>query len=156
MYKVEAEGFRSRFGRVGLAPSGLIVAYEKYGPPDEAAVMRENGANDERRFFASVSEAKEKPVNLVIWTVRLDPNTGRAADITVQPLRADVTVTAVLKSSKPEIGIVDSPLTIPSGANHVVCRFTPLGKGETVITINTPPGFATPANATSVPATVSE
>jgi hypothetical protein len=155
-YGATAPGFRSTTARIGLALSGVIVAYERYGPPDEAAVLRKGAAADDRAFAASLSDAKEHPVHVVAWTVYLHPDLGMAADITVQTLRAGVSATVALTSSDPGIGTVESPLTIKSGENHVDARFIPLSKGTTVISINTPPGFATPKNATSVPATVND
>jgi hypothetical protein len=155
-YSAEAEGFRSRSARVGLTPSGIIVAYEKYGPPDEANVLRNGGTNDEREFFVSVAKAKERPVHVVVWTAHLFPESGRAADMTVQPLRPGVNVTVNLSTSSPAVGTVESPLVLKPGTDHVVSRFTPLTKGTTVISVDTPRGFATPKNATSVPARVSE
>jgi hypothetical protein len=134
----------------------VIVAYERYGPPDEAAVLRKGAAADGRAFSVSLSDAKERPVHVVAWTAYIHPDLGTAADITVQSLRAGASATVALKSSDPAIGTVESPLTIKSGENHVVSRFIPLSKGTTVISINTPSGFATPKNATSVPANVNE
>ena len=55
-----------------------------------------------------------------------------SADITVQPLRAGVSAVVKLKSSNPAVGQVESPLTIASGNNRVLSRFTPLSLGETV------------------------
>lgn len=153
-YKATAPGFRSRIGQTTLARSGVIVAYGRYGPPDEAAVLRNTGAYEDRRFYASLSDSKNQPVHVVVWSVHLDPATGLAADITVQPLRPGLSVTVSLKSSNLGVGSVESPVTIQSGSNHVVSRFTPVSAGETVISVSTPLGFATPKNATAVPAVV--
>ena len=156
-YTGAAPGFRSRTVDVRLAPSGVIIAYESYGPPDEATVVRHDDSGvDERRFYASVAAAKDRPIHLVAWSAFLHPENGRAADATVQPLRPGVSATLYLKSSNPDVGRVESPLTIAPGSTHAVSRFTPLRAGETTITINTPTGFSTPKNATSVPATVAE
>ena len=87
-YRATAPGFRSRIAKVTLAPSGVIVAYERYGPPDEADVVRKGGAGDDRRFYASLADSKQRPVSVVVWTVYLLE--GRAADITVQQLRPGV------------------------------------------------------------------
>ena len=46
-------------------------------------------------------------------------------------------------------------MTIRSGASQVKSVFIPIATGKTVISVDTPTGFATPGNATSVPATVS-
>jgi hypothetical protein len=153
-YKAMAPGFRSRTGQITLSRSGVIVAYGRYGPPDEAAVLRNTGAQDDRRFYASLSDSREHPIYLAVWSVHVDPVSGLAADITVQDLRPGVSATVTLKSSNPGIGTVESPVTIPSGSNHSVSRFTPMNRGETVISVSTPSGFATPNNATAVPAVV--
>lgn len=155
-YEANAPGYRNRVARVGLAPSGIIVAYNPYGPPDRAVVQRKAEIPDERAFFVSLGNPKDKDVKLGVWTAYLDPETGRAADITVQPLRPGVKAIVNLKSSKPEIGAVESPLTIESGKNHAMGQFTALSKGVTLISVETPPGFSTPRNATSVPANVNE
>jgi hypothetical protein len=155
-YEAQAAGFKSRTAKIGLAQSGVIVASERYGPPDEAAVRRRGGVDIPREFFASLADAKVHPVEVGIWTAHIDPATGRCADITVQALRPGVSVTVALKSSDPTVANVESPLTIKAGTTHAVSRFTPLGEGKTIISINTPDGFATPKNATFVPATVSQ
>jgi hypothetical protein len=154
-YDAKAPGFRNQTARIGLTPSGFIVAYEGYGPPDTAAI-RSGGATNSKEFYTSLSEAKEHPVHVVVWTVYLDPDTGRAADLTIQPLRFGVTATVVLESSDPAVGTIESPLTVKAGSDHAISRFIPTGKGKTLIKVETPSGFATPQNATSVPATVSE
>jgi hypothetical protein len=154
-YKATAEGFRHRVAKIGLAPSGFIVAYSRYGPPDEATVLRKGGApHDERRFYPSLAEAKERPIHLAVYSVYLDPASGMAADITVQALRPGVSATVALKSSNPEVGSVESPLLIKPGMTHAFSRFTPVVAGETIISIDPPRGFSTPKNATSAPATV--
>jgi hypothetical protein len=155
-YEAQAPGFRTRTARIGLAQSAVIVASERYGPPDESAVKRKGGVDVPREFFASLSDAKVHPVLIGVWTAHIDPPSGRVADITVQALRAGVSVTVALKSSNPDVATVESPLTIKSGDAHVVGRFIPVGEGKTIISINTPEGFATPKNATSAPATVSQ
>ncbi|HEY1240403.1 MAG TPA: hypothetical protein VGF16_07585 [Bryobacteraceae bacterium] len=153
-YEATAPGFRSRTGKIMLAPSGFIVAYEPYGPPDEAAVMRQVGHEEKREFFVSLAAAKEKPVNMVVYSARLDPATRLAADFTVQSLRAGVAATVVLGSSDPAVGTVESPLHIGPGAAATRSQFIPLSTGITQITVNTPAGFTTPRNATTVPANV--
>ncbi len=153
-YDATAPGFRSSTARVGVTHSGFIVAYEGYGPPDEAAVLRKGYSVDSREFYASLTDAKVRPVHVTVYSAYLHPDSGRAADITVQPLRAGVTATVVLKSTDPAVGTVESPVTMSSGISHVKSLFVPMDKGRTVITVNTPAGFSTPANAASVPATV--
>jgi hypothetical protein len=153
-YTANAPGFRERTAQVTLSRSGVIVSYVGYGPPDEAAVLRATGASEDRRFFASLSASRKQPIYVVVWSVYLHPANGLAADITVQQLRPGVSATVTLKSSHPEVGTVESLATIKSGANRVMSRFTPLSRGETIISVGTPSGFAPPKNATSVPAVV--
>jgi hypothetical protein len=155
-YEAKAPGYRTRTARIGLSQSAVIVASERYGPPDESAVRRRGGIDIPREFFVSLIDAKTHPVLVGIWTAHIDPETGRTADITVQALRPGVSVTVALASSNPGVATVESPLIIKSGSAHIVSRFTPVGAGKTVISINTPEGFGTPKNATSVPATVSQ
>jgi hypothetical protein len=153
-YKATAQGFKTRTAQIVLTKSGVIVAYGRYGPPDEAAVLRNTGAHDDRRFYASLADSKEHPIHLVVWSVHLDPATGLAADMTVEDLRPGVSATVDLKSSNPGIGTVESPVTIQSGSNHSALKFIPVSKGETVVSVSTPSGFSTPNNATKVPAVV--
>jgi hypothetical protein len=88
----------------------------------------------------------------VVWSAYLDG--GLAADFTVEELRPGVSATVTLKSSDPAVGTVEQSVTIKSGANHAMSQFIPKSTGQTVITIDTPSGFATPRNATHVPAFV--
>jgi hypothetical protein len=151
-YEATAPGYRSRTGHTTLAPSGVIVGYSHYGPPDEAAVLRRMGDREERSFYTSIEDSKKSPVRLMVWSAYLDD--GLAADITVQSLRPGVSVTVNLTSSNPSIGTVESPVTIPSGSNHGLSLFTPLSMGQSIITIDTPVGFSRPKNAVYVPANV--
>ncbi len=155
-YEATAPGFRSRTARVGLTPSGVIVACSYYGPPDEATVLRKGALDDNREFFVSLADAKERHTYVAVFTAFLHPDNGRAADITVQALRPGATATVVLKSSNPDVAGVQSPVIIEAGRNHAMSRVTPVTKGQTVISINTPSGFATPGNATAVPAIINE
>jgi len=154
-YNAVAEGFRRRVAKIDLAPSGFIVAYEGYGPPDEANVLRQGGVErEERRFYPSLTQAKEKPILVVVYSAYLHPVLRAAADITVQPLRAGISATIAITSSNPAVGGVESPLVMKAGMTHAVSRFTPVVAGETIISIDTPKGFSIPKNATSAPATV--
>lgn len=155
-YRAEAPGFRAALAAVTMAKPGVIVAYAPYGPPDEAAVKRKSDLHDTRRFFASVSEARAKPLRLALFTGFIHPDSGRMADITLQRLRAGVSITVELTSSNPAVAKVASPVTIPSGKATVETDFIPLAPGEAIISISQPPGFGKPENATWVPVTVKE
>lgn len=155
-YTATAPGFRSRTAPIWLAPSGVILAYEEYGPPDEANVKRKGGVVGLREFFISRAHAEKNPVRLVAWTAYLDRESGRAADFTIQPVRAGLDVTVTLQNSDPAVGNVQSPVVIKSGVNRAYSHFTPTANGSTVISVQAPKGFSKPANATSVPANVVE
>jgi hypothetical protein len=155
-YEATAPGYRSRVARVGLAPSGIIVAYDPYGPPDEAAVLRKSELVENRSFHLSLANPKDRESKLVLWTAYLDAQNGRAADITVQPLRPGVKATVNLTSSNPAVGTVQSPLTIEPGRDHAISTFTAVSKGVTIISIDTPAGFITPKNATEIPVNVND
>jgi hypothetical protein len=155
-YKAEAPGFRSALAAVTLAKPGVIVAFAPYGPPDEAAVLRKSDLHDTRRFYASLGEARSKPVRLALFTGFIHPVSGRMADITLQRLRAGVSITVELTSSNPAVAKVASPVTIPSGKVTMETTLTPLAVGEAIISISQPPGFGKPENATWVPVTVRE
>lgn len=151
-YQATAKGYRSREGHVIFAPSGMIVAYSIYGPPDEAAVLQQIGEHEDRAFTTSLADAKKRPVRLGVWSAYLEH--GLAADFTVQPLRPGVSATVNLKSSNPSVGTVESSVTIHSGANTAETRFTPLTVGQSEISIDTPAGFTRPKNAVRVPVSV--
>lgn len=153
-YTATAQGYAGRTGTVMLAPSGVVLLPKPYGPPDEAEVLRKEGGAGTSGFVSRLSVGGSMP--LVAWMVQLDPITHRGADITVQPLRAGVSVTVELKVSNSAVGKVDSPVTIPGGADHAVAQFTSLQNGTTIISAITPPGFTTASNSTTVSAIVRE
>lgn len=150
-YTASAPGFAPRAAKVGLAPSGVVIAPKPYGPPDEAELFRKSGEGN--RGFVSHLERKVK-MPLAVWTAQLDPVTLRSADITVQPLRAGMTIVVNVESSNPEAGSVISPVKIEGGHEMGSSEFTPLKAGETLITAITPAGFTKSANSTSVQAIV--
>jgi hypothetical protein len=147
-YSASAPGFRSRAAVVGLAPSGIILTPATKGPPDEAQVLRQDPSDGTHRFFANLSSPE--PTKLVVWTAQLDPRTHRSADITVQPLRAGVSLELQLTNSHPEIAQIPTQLKIEPGANHVIAAVKPLSAGSTEITVVTPKGFMESANSTKV------
>ena len=88
---------------------------------------------------------------LLVYTVQLDPVTNRSADLTVQPLRAGVSLTALLHNSNPSVGKVHTQsLSIGSGSHTAVTEFIPLSAGSTEISVDTPEGFKKSANATAL------
>jgi hypothetical protein len=151
-YTATATGFRSREAPVTLAPSGVMVVFAPYGPPDEAEVKRRRLTLDPRPFTISLSEHRHAP--LALWTVYLDPVSRRGGDITAQRLRPGVSPKVELNSSNPAVGKVPSTVTLSGASEFTPTEFIPLAAGQTVISVTTPLGFTTPSNATTVMATV--
>jgi hypothetical protein len=151
-YTATAPGFATRTANVNLAPSGVVVTVSEYGPPDEAELLRADAAETPRGFVASLSKPRKTP--LVVWTAQLDPVTGRCADVTVQPLRAGLTLNVDLKTTDPAVGKVNSPVVIPAGLDHAGSEFIPQGVGSTEVVVVTPAGFTTAKNSTTVSAIV--
>ena len=155
-YSASAPGYRSMSGDVGLTASGFVVASESYGPPDEGNVKRKIGNHPDREVFLSLAQTKKRPERFVVFAAYIDRESGRCADFTVQPLRAGVSATVLLKSSDPDVATIETPVTIKAGFNRAIFQLTPLKAGKTVISMDTPAGFSTPKNGTVIPMTVSE
>ena len=140
-----APGYRdSRPGLVTLAPSGVVVA----GP------LSFTRAGSSPGFAASL--ATHQPVVITVYTVFLDPVTHRSADVTVQPLRAGLSMTVALRSSDPSIGTVGSPIIINGPANQASTTFVPIKAGTTILSVVTPEGYTPSSNATTLKSIVTE
>ena len=150
-YTASAPGFASRQAKIGLAPSGLVIAPKAYGPPDEAELFKKPEGS--RGFVTHLGKKSEK-MGLAVWTAQLDPLTLRSADITVQPLRAGVDLKVELECSNPALGKVISPVIIKAGSESGLSEFTPLGEGTLIISTKTPQGFTKSANSSFVEAIV--
>jgi hypothetical protein len=154
-HTASADGYASRTGSITLAPSGVIISLPAHGPPDEAEVFRPDSAGGHQNMFVALL-SEHKPTDLVVYTAFLDPATKRAADITVEQLRAGLTLSVDLKNSAPAVGTVPSRVTINGGSERTLTQFTPLSAGKTVISVGTPQGFVTPSNSTELLAIVRE
>jgi hypothetical protein len=154
-HTASAPGYISRTGTLTLAPAGVIIALPEHGPPDEAEVLRPESAGGHQNMFVALL-SERKPTPLVVYTAFVDPVTHRAADITVEQLRAGLTLTVDLKSADPAVGTVASKVTIQGGSERTTTPFTPLKAGKTVISVATPEGFTKPSNATELLAIVRE
>ena len=154
-YSASARGYSSRIGKIGLAPSGVVIAPSPYGPPDEAELFRKTGEGA-RGFISHLSKGKDLKMPLSVWTVQLDPITLRSADITVQPLRAGMSITVNVESSNPAAGKVKSPVVIQGGMEIGHSEFVALTNGTTLITAVTPSGFTKSTNSTTVEAIVKD
>lgn len=151
-HSASAPGYRTRVAPITLAPSGIMVVYSAYGPPDEAEFLRAKQTRDPRAFTVTVDE--RAPTYLTLWPVYLDPKTKRGADITAQRLRPGVKVTAKLNNTNKAVGTVPETVTLDGPAEWKIVKFIPLSAGQTVISIDTPEGFTTPSNAAEVTANV--
>jgi hypothetical protein len=118
------------------------------GPPDEAQVLRRDAPDGTYRFKSSVSHPLI--TTLIAWTAQLDPVSHRAADITVQPLRAGLRIDIALTNSDPGVGSIASAVVIAGGSDHGRVEFTPHAPGSTTISVVTPKAFTRAANSTSV------
>jgi hypothetical protein len=147
-YTATAPGYRSRVAPVYLAPSAILIAYTPYG------FGSRNPGFGFPPFTLSLSD--QKPVQVTLWPVYLDPKTRRGADSNGQRLRAGVTATVDLKSSNPVVAKIASSVTIGGDSDCVTTQVIPLSVGQTVISVNTPAGFATPSNAATVVANVTK
>lgn len=145
-----ASGFKSRAVEIPLSPSGIVLMYAPYGPPDEAEVLRpmHNTPSPTTTLYMHLSKTKKIPLH--VWTVRLDPVTLRGADITAQPLRGGYTLQVDLQNSNPDLGVLTSSVKIPPAAPGGVAEFVPKAAGKSVLSVVTPSGFTQPANSTTV------
>jgi hypothetical protein len=139
---------------VKLAPSGVILTPYFQGPPDEAQVLKQQTSDGNHGF--TMKESDHTPMKLIAWTAQLDPKTHRSADITVQPLRAGMSLTISLTNSNPAVGKTASQVTIPGGSDHGSADFTPASTGTTELSVVTPQNFTVSANSTKVIGTVTK
>lgn len=151
-YTAEAPGYGSHIGTINLAPSGVVLAGPS-GPPDEAEILRPESPLRPGGFFTSVGG---KSTAVTVFTVYLDPKTHRGADITVQPLRAGMSLTVGLKNSDPAIGTASDTVTIAGGSDEGETQFRPLAVGSTVLSVVTPEGFTAASNSTTLRAVVKQ
>lgn len=154
IHTATAQGYRTREAPVTLAPSGIMVVYSHYGPPDRAEVQRAILTRDPRPFTTSL--ASKKPEHLALYLVYLDPNTRRGADITAQRLRPGITATVDLKNTNPAVANVQTRVVLKDSIEYQLVEFKPLTPGQTEISVTAPDGFMQPSNATSVAAIVNE
>ena len=81
-------------------------------------MLRKEAPESNYKFLADLS--KLEPTHVVVWTAYLDPVTHRSADITVQPLRAGLSLTIPLTNSNPAVGtnLQRSPRPSTDRAEH--------------------------------------
>jgi len=143
-YTASAPGYRTRTAKVTLTASGVVVA----GP---LSFTRAGGSPG---FVARLSSGQQTPI--LVYTAYLDPVTHRSADVTVQPLRAGVSLTINITSSDPSVGTVAAPVTINTASDTAETRFTPLKVGTTMVSVVTPEGYTPSSNATVLKSIVTQ
>jgi len=152
-YTATAPGFRSKEATLPLVPSGVIITGAT-GLPDEIEVLRPEMPLSPNGFIASLSDGKPSPV--IIYTVRLDPKTNRAADLTTQHLRADLNLTVMLRNENPEIGQLSPSVTVKGGEGQASGTFIPKAPGVADLTYVTPEGYTRTTNADVLKAHISK
>ena len=151
-----APGYRERTAEIHLAPSGVVLMYKPYGPPDEAEVLRAHHTDPSPTTTLYLKMGKTKKVPLNVWTVRLDPKTLRAADITVQPLRGGHSLEVEVKGTDPKVGSIKSPVKIRAGTEVGVTEYVLRSSGKSILSVVTPEGFVTSANSTAITAVITK
>jgi hypothetical protein len=133
-YTATAAGFAPAMGTVTLAPSGFVIA----GPVGIGAA----------NFTAS-----QPNTDINVFAARLD-SSGNF--VTTQALAGGMSASVNVTSSNTAVGTIStSPVTIPGGSNGATTQFVRGSAGSSDLTVNTPPGFNTPAATyTKVTATV--
>ncbi len=147
-YSAAVPGYRSRDAVVTLTPSGLVLGGPQ-GPPDEAELTREDIAKGPHGFVTSASG--NAPTIVYVYTVQLDPVTRRGADLTVQQVRAGVSVKAILTNTNPAAGVLEAAeLVIHNGKSIANTYFVPSAPGQTLVSVATPAGYTTAENSTAL------
>ena len=131
------------------------MTFLDFGPPDRAEVLRPHEVHPPQGF--STTRAPGRTVtNVAIWLVQLDPVSRRGADITVQQLRAGLTLKTRLNNTDPTVGSLEPDVVIEGGSYSTHAEFKPLRQGATTISLLTPPGFTEASNSTTLPVTVKD
>jgi len=152
-YTGTATGYRSRMATVALTPSGVVMVGPLTLPEGQLFRSPKQGGARQQGFLTTVSG---KPTRLLIHTVQLDPVSHRAADITIQGLRAGMDLDVDLKNTNPDAGSIDPRVTIHGGTDHAVTQFVPKGEGSVELSVVTPPGFTQSSNDALLKVTVSK
>jgi trimeric autotransporter adhesin len=133
-YTATASGFAPATGTVTLAPSGFVIA----GP----------GGIGAANFTATTANT-----NINVFAALLDSSGNFVA---TQSLAGGMSASVNVTSAMTGVGTIStSPVTIPGGSNGATTQFVRGSAGSSDLTVNTPPGFNTPAATyTKVTATV--
>jgi hypothetical protein len=151
-YLASAPGYSKRRGTITMVPSGLVVVGPLTLPEGQLLRPEADGGARQHGFVTRLQAGSA--THLSVYTVQLDPTSHRSADISIQALRAGMSVTVDLKSTNSSVGTVGSPVTIVPGSDHAVTQFTPRATGSTVISVVTPEGFVESSNDIALKAIV--
>lgn len=133
-YTASAAGYEDGLGTVKLAPSGIVLS----GPARFAKTL--------------VTTSGGWPAKLTVYSALLDPS-GKF--VAFQQVRGGFTAKIRLTSSEASVaGIETDALTIGGGEVSAITLLKPLRAGSTVITVDVPPGFTSPAESKSVTANI--
>ena len=93
------------------------------------------------------------PTALNLRTVRLQA--GTLAVQQAQALRGGLAMQVAIQNATPTVGtILTTPVQITGGSSNASTQFMPNSAGTTLLTLNTPAGFSTPASNQQITATV--
>jgi hypothetical protein len=128
---VTAAGYTDGTASVSVQPSAFII-------------------NSPSSITTTTSAAN---TNVQIASARLNPTTLNWAQN--QPVRGGLSVNVSVTSSNPAVGVITtSPVTFNGGVGTISTQFDPLAVGSSTLEVVQPPGFSTPSNFRSIPATV--
>jgi hypothetical protein len=128
-------GWTSSSIPVTLAPSGFVLASP-------------NGVGMD--FGTSVGQSNTA---LSVRSAQLDPSTHAVANY--QALRGGASASIPVNSQNTAVGtIVGSPLTFNGGDSSNTVMFAPISTGSTLLTVQPPAGFTSPASGASLTANV--
>jgi len=134
-YTASAPGFGSATQTVTFGPSGFVLA-SPFGL----------GAN----FFTTTGAANS---TLTVFSALLDSSSNF---VTTQSVRGGFSASVPVTSGNTAVGTITvSPVTVSGGSSNGITAFHPVANGTSQITAGVPSGFATPANARTLTATVS-
>lgn len=128
-YTVEAPGYESATGVVRFAPSGVVIL----GP---ANISIESGG-----------------VKLHIRTVALDTQ-SQLDPLCAQPLVGDKPLSVLIRNGNPSVGTLPPTGVIKPGSDSGTLEFVPAAPGVTTVSVDQPPGWATPNDMTRLDITV--
>ncbi|HXS96501.1 MAG TPA: PKD domain-containing protein [Candidatus Limnocylindrales bacterium] len=137
-YTASVPAFGTATGTVSFQPSGILLE----GPFGRGS-----------SFSVATGSA---PTTLTVESALLDASRNFVALQSVAPVPGVAPVSVNVTSSNASVGAISpSPVSIPAGSAGVTTSFIPGSAGSTTVSVNVPTGFSTPAQFTSLAATVS-